>query len=98
MIRIRGLNSINGGNEPLVVIDGLQGGSLNSLNPNDIASMEILKDASATAIYGSRGANGVILITTKKGTKGRVSINYNSTVSLDSYKSLIDWMDGVLEP
>jgi TonB-dependent SusC/RagA subfamily outer membrane receptor len=58
------MNSINGGNNALIVVDGLQGGNLNSLNPNDIESMEILKDASATAIYGSRGANGVILITT----------------------------------
>jgi len=79
MIRIRGLNSINGGNEPLIVIDGLQGGNINSLNPNDIASMEILKDASATAIYGSRGANGVILITTKLGQKGKpvIDASYN---------------------
>ncbi len=79
MIRIRGLNSINGGNEPLIVIDGLQGGNINSLNPNDIASMEILKDASATAIYGSRGANGVILITTKLGKKGKpvIDVGYN---------------------
>ena len=79
MIRIRGLNSINGGNEPLIVIDGLQGGNLNSLNPNDIASMEILKDASATAIYGSRGANGVVLITTKLGKKGKpvIDAGYN---------------------
>jgi TonB-linked SusC/RagA family outer membrane protein len=65
-----------------------------SINPNDIASIEILKDASATAIYGSRGANGVILITTKKGTKGKVSINYDGTTSFDSYKSLTDWMNG----
>jgi TonB-linked SusC/RagA family outer membrane protein len=81
IIRIRGLNSINGGNEPLVVVDGLQGGMgmINSLNPNDISSMEILKDASATAIYGSRGANGVILITTKLGQKGKpvIDASYN---------------------
>ena len=64
-IRIRGMNSILGGNDALVVIDGLQGANINSINPNDVESMEILKDASATAIYGSRGANGVILITTK---------------------------------
>ena len=79
MIRIRGLNSINGGNQPLVVIDGLQGGDLNALNPNDIASIEILKDASATAIYGSRGANGVVLVTTKLGKEGKpvVEAGYN---------------------
>jgi TonB-linked SusC/RagA family outer membrane protein len=82
IIRIRGLNSINGGNEPLIVVDGLQGGMrmINTLNPNDIASMEILKDASATAIYGSRGANGVILITTKLGQKGKpvIDASYNT--------------------
>ncbi len=78
-IRIRGNNSIYGGNDPLVIVDGLQGASLNQLNPNDIASLEILKDASATAIYGSRGANGVILITTKLGSTGKpvIEASYN---------------------
>jgi len=69
-IRIRGSNSINGNNSALIVIDGLQGGDFKSLNPNDIESIEVLKDASATAIYGSQGANGVILVTTKKGRTG----------------------------
>jgi len=77
-IRIRGMNSIQGGNNALIVIDGFQGGDLRSINPNDIASMEILKDAAATAIYGAQGANGVILITTKRGTSERPSINYSS--------------------
>lgn len=79
LIRIRGNNSINGGNDPLVIVDGLQGASINQLNPNDIQSMEILKDASATAIYGSRGANGVILITTKLGKTGKpvIDAGYN---------------------
>ena len=80
LIRIRGLNSINGGNQPLIVIDGLQGGDLESLNPMDIESMEILKDASATAIYGSRGANGVILITTKLGRQGKPVIDASASV------------------
>jgi TonB-dependent starch-binding outer membrane protein SusC len=76
-IRIRGTNSITSGNEPLFVIDGYPGaGDLNSINPNDIQSIEILKDASATAIYGTRGANGVVLITTKKGTAGQSAINF----------------------
>lgn len=79
-IRIRGMNSIQGGNNALIVIDGFQGGDLRSLNPNDIESMEILKDAAATAIYGAQGANGVILITTKKGQSGKPSINYSSEV------------------
>jgi TonB-linked SusC/RagA family outer membrane protein len=86
MIRIRGLNSINGGNQPLVVIDGLQGGmmALESLNPMDIQSMEILKDASATAIYGSRGANGVILITTKLGRPGKPVIDASASVGIQN--------------
>jgi TonB-dependent starch-binding outer membrane protein SusC len=73
-IRIRGANSISGDNTPLYVLDGLVVGDVNSLNVNDIASMEVLKDASATAIYGSRGANGVVLITTRKGKKGPAKI------------------------
>ncbi len=76
-IRVRGINSVNGNNSALIVIDGLQGGDLMSLNPGDIESIEVLKDASATAIYGSQGANGVILITTKAGKKGKPVITYN---------------------
>src|SRR5690606_16688924 len=98
-VRVRGNRSINASNDPLYVVDGIpivsalgvSSFSMNDINPNDIASIEILTDASATAIYGSRGANGVILITTKRGTKGKVSVNYNATLSLDSYKSLTDW-------
>jgi TonB-dependent starch-binding outer membrane protein SusC len=76
-IRIRGTNSINSGNEPLFVIDGFPGaGDLNSINPSDIASIEILKDASATAIYGSRGANGVVLISTKKGKADKHTVTF----------------------
>lgn len=74
-IIIRGGNSINASNEPLYVIDGFISQYGNQINPNDIADIQILKDASATAIYGSRGANGVILITTKKGAPGQVSID-----------------------
>ena len=78
-IRIRGGNSINGGNDPLIVVDGFVGaGDLNSINPNDVASVEILKDASATAIYGARGANGVILITTKRGKTGAPKVEYST--------------------
>ncbi|HEY9487402.1 MAG TPA: TonB-dependent receptor [Chryseosolibacter sp.] len=93
MIRIRGLNSINGGNEPLVVIDGLQGGNLNSLNPQDIESMEILKDASATAIYGSRGANGVILVTTKLGKIGKPVIDAGYNIGLQKLARKLPVMD-----
>ena len=87
-IRIRGLGSIGSGTYPLVVVDGIPiitgdtGGyastnALSSINPNDIESFEILKDGAATAIYGSRAANGVILITTKKGKKGTTQVSYN---------------------
>lgn len=74
-ITIRGGNSINTSNAPLYVVDGFISDNGNLINPNDIADIEILKDASATAIYGSRGGNGVVLITTKKGTPGKVSID-----------------------
>ena len=102
IVRIRGNRSLNASNDPLYVVDGIPivsalgvtSFSVNDLNPNDISSIEILKDASATAIYGSRGANGVVLISTKKGQRGRTSINFNSTVSLDNYKSLTDWISG----
>ncbi|WP_282160580.1 SusC/RagA family TonB-linked outer membrane protein [Ulvibacterium marinum] len=81
-IRIRGTNSISGDNAPLVVIDGIIGGDLSALNPNDIATLDVLKDASATAIYGSRGANGVILISTKKGSgKARFNVDYFASLS-----------------
>lgn len=77
-IRIRGTRSITGSNEPLFVVDGIPyEGTLNDINPNDVASVEILKDASSTAIYGSRGANGVILVTTKKGKNSDTRISYN---------------------
>nr|WP_221284581.1 TonB-dependent receptor [Mucilaginibacter sp. SP1R1] len=78
---VRGQNSINAGTGPYVVVDGIplskSGGSLNDINPNDIASMEILKDASAVAIYGTNGSNGVILVTTKRGTGGKPVIRYS---------------------
>ncbi|MEO1012466.1 MAG: TonB-dependent receptor [Bacteroidota bacterium] len=81
-VRVRGVNSITGDNSPLVVIDGVLGGDLATINPNDIASMDILKDASATAVYGVRGANGVIIITTKRGSgRGQINVDYFTTVS-----------------
>lgn len=77
-INIRGTRSISAGNGPLIIVDGVQYANLQDLNPNDIASMDILKDASSTAIYGSRGANGVIIITTKKGVSGEATVSFNS--------------------
>ncbi len=82
-IRIRGTNSILGSNEPLYVIDGFPG-TANSLQSTDIESMEILKDASATAIYGSRGANGVVIITTKKGKAGKTQVDYESSYGIQT--------------
>ena len=84
-IRIRGANSVLGDNSPLFVIDGFVGADFNLLNPADIKSIEILKDASSTAIYGSRGANGVVLVTTKSGSKeGKVQVTYQGSVSFSS--------------
>jgi TonB-linked SusC/RagA family outer membrane protein len=93
-IRIRGTNSINSGNEPLFVVDGFPGaGDLNTINPQDIESIEILKDASSTAIYGSRGANGVVLITTKRGRAGSQSVNFESYYGVQSPSKLYKMMD-----
>ncbi|KEO74258.1 SusC/RagA family TonB-linked outer membrane protein [Anditalea andensis] len=77
-IVLRGNRSIGASNNPLYIIDGFQGGNVESLNPNDIESIEVLKDASATAIYGAQGANGVIIVTTKRGTEGKTKISYDS--------------------
>ncbi|WPR74037.1 TonB-dependent receptor [Algoriphagus sp. NG3] len=98
-IRLRGNRSLNAGNNPLVLVDGIIYGSTLDVNPNDIASIEVLKDAASTAIYGTLGANGVILITTKRGAQGKpkVSINsYYSTQSLDDYDYIMtgpEWVD-----
>ncbi|MDO6761290.1 TonB-dependent receptor [Tamlana sp. 2_MG-2023] len=87
-VRIRGVNSITGNNSPLIVIDGVIGGDLSTINPSDIEAMDVLKDASATAIYGSRGSNGVILVTTKKG-RGKAKISFDSFVSFDNIPELL---------
>jgi TonB-linked SusC/RagA family outer membrane protein len=93
-VRIRGTRSITASNAPLYVVDGipLSPDEAAVINPNDIASTEILKDASATAIYGSKGANGVILITLQEGKKGKVSIHYDASVSFSKIHSTTDWM------
>jgi len=90
-IRIRGTATINNSAEPLFVVDGIMvGTSANFLNPNDIESIEVLKDASATAIYGSRGANGVIMITTKKGEKGLSRLNFTANFGVQTLSKKID--------
>ncbi|MBR5068167.1 MAG: TonB-dependent receptor [Bacteroidales bacterium] len=95
---VRGRNSINAGTGPYIVVDGVpiskSGGSLNDINPGDIESMEILKDASATAIYGTNGANGVILITTKHGKEGKPSISYNGYVGIEDFAHKMDFCNG----
>jgi TonB-linked SusC/RagA family outer membrane protein len=93
-INIRGTRSISANNDPLIIVDGVQYSSLQDLNPNDIASMDILKDASSTAIYGSRGANGVILITTKKGISGQATVSLNSYFGLSEVARYPTVMDG----
>jgi TonB-linked SusC/RagA family outer membrane protein len=95
---VRGRNSINAGTGPYIVVDGIpiskSGGSLNDINPGDIESMEILKDASATAIYGTNGANGVILITTKHGKEGKPSVSYNGYIGFENFAHKMDYCNG----
>ncbi len=92
---IRGTNSITASNNPLVIFDGIPfSGNLSEINPNDIESIEVLKDASAAAIYGSRGSNGVILITSKQGTLGKMAINYKGSYAFHQVINLPDMMDG----
>ncbi|MCC5932084.1 MAG: TonB-dependent receptor [Cyclobacteriaceae bacterium] len=88
-IRIRGQNSISGNNNPLIVIDGILGGDLRMINPQDIESLEVLKDASATAIYGSRGSNGVILVTTRRGKSGAPRVEINSHVAMQEIRKTL---------
>ncbi|WP_455667070.1 SusC/RagA family TonB-linked outer membrane protein [Phocaeicola sp.] len=93
-INIRGVRSINAEQGPLYVVDGMiiQTGGIENINPSDIEAIDILKDASATAIYGSRGANGVILVTTKKGKEGKVSLNYSGTVTFETLHDVTEMM------
>jgi TonB-linked SusC/RagA family outer membrane protein len=94
-IRIRGLRSATASNEPLYVIDGVPiSGGIQDFNPNNIESIEILKDASATAIYGSRGANGVVLITTRTGRPGQTQITYDTYAGMQRPINLVRMMDG----
>ncbi len=92
-IRIRGSNSINGSNDPLYVVDGFVGAEFFAINPDDIESIQVLKDASATAIYGSRGSNGVILVTTKKGSKGGLKVNFTTRLSSSTVLKKLDLLN-----
>ena len=92
---IRGSNSITASNKPLIILDGVPfSGSWSELNPNDIEAIEILKDASSAAIYGARGSNGVILITTKKGKKEQMTVSYDGFISMDQAVNIPNLMDG----
>lgn len=91
-IRLRGLNTIGANTEPLVVVDGVIGASLNNIDPNDIQNINVLKDGSAAAIYGSRGSSGVILVTTKKGTGEATSFEYSGQASVSSVAKTVDVM------
>ncbi|KAA8483143.1 iron complex outermembrane receptor protein [Arcticibacter tournemirensis] len=91
-MRLRGSTSLMGGNGPLVVIDGVPGASINSVAPQDIASISVLKDASAAAIYGARSANGVILITTKKGKAGKTAISYDGYFATENLANNLDML------
>lgn len=89
-IRLRGTSSASGSTSPLIIIDGVPGADLNSVDPSDIASIDVLKDGSAAAIYGTRATNGVILVTTKSGSVGEPKINYNGYVATDVIGSQVD--------
>jgi TonB-linked SusC/RagA family outer membrane protein len=93
---VRGAGSLAATTEPFIVVDGVPfiGGSLNDINPSDIASIDILKDVSSTAVYGTRGANGVILITTKKGRTGKASITYNVYAGVEGISHKVEPMNG----
>jgi TonB-dependent SusC/RagA subfamily outer membrane receptor len=93
-VRIRGLGSINGSNEPLYIVDGVPYGSLNAINPNDIERIDVLKDAASAAIYGSRGSNGVVLVTTKRGLAGKVQVTLDAYAGVQSASRKLDLLNG----
>jgi TonB-dependent starch-binding outer membrane protein SusC len=93
LVRVRGGTSITGDNTPLYIVDGFPVGSLNAISPQDIQTIDVLKDASSTAIYGSRGANGVVIITTKSAKSGKTQISYNAfmqTKKLEKRLAVLD--------
>ncbi len=94
-IRIRGVRSLTASSEPLFVVDGipLAAGGIEAINPNDIETIDVLKDASSTAIYGSRGANGVVMVTTKRGTRGGMSLNYVGTTTIEKMYDRTEMMN-----
>ena len=94
VIRLRGISTVGSNSQPLVVIDGVVGASLNNVDPADIDEMTVLKDGSAAAIYGSRGSSGVIIVTTKRGRAGSTQVSYNGSVASATIANTIDRLDG----
>jgi len=92
-IRVRGVGSINSGSDPIYILDGVQVGNIDGIQPQDIESMQVLKDASATAIYGANGSNGVIIVTTKRGKSGKPQLNFNSFISYNLAPKQYDVMN-----
>lgn len=92
-IRVRGVGSINKGSDPIYIVDGVQTGDINGLQPQEIESMQVLKDASATAIYGANGSNGVIIVTTKRGKSGKPQVNLNTYVGINLAPQQYDMMN-----
>src|SRR3546814_8776481 len=97
-LRVRGTGSLNAGQNPLIIIDG-QVGDINAVNPSDVATVSVLKDAASAAIYGSRASNGVVLITTKAGrdNDGKVNFNYTGNVGITDAARLFDIIDNTAE-
>ncbi|MCD8101660.1 MAG: TonB-dependent receptor [Alistipes sp.] len=93
-IRVRGAASVNASSDPLYVIDGVPSSTLQGLNPSDIESMEVLKDAASAAIYGSRGSNGVVLVTTKRGKTGKAQVSFNMTFGVQQVSKYMDVLSG----
>lgn len=93
VVRLRGVGSLSAGSDPLYVVDGVPGVPIQNISPNDIESIDVLRDASSAAIYGSRASNGVIIITTKRGKSGRASVDYNAFVGVDQIAKAPDYMN-----
>ena len=91
-IRIRGAGTVNN-SEPLYIIDGVPTTGINGINPNDISSIEVLKDASASAIYGTRAANGVVIVTTRKGIKGQLNVTIDAYTGISNVAKTLDVLD-----
>ena len=94
VIRLRGISTVGANSSPLIVVDGVIGASLNNVDPSDIASMTVLKDGSAAAIYGTRGSSGVIIVTTKRGKAGTTQVSYSGSVAMESIQNQVQNMNG----